>query len=72
MNEKRKRFINRFSENLYRLMNERKVSRESLAEKLDVSTRTIYFWQSDMRHPNYDQLIKIANILSVSIDGLLK
>ncbi|MCR4911538.1 MAG: helix-turn-helix transcriptional regulator [Bacilli bacterium] len=67
----KKHNINRFSTNLYQLMKERKVTKESLADELDVSTRAVYFWQSGQRCPSYDQLIKIAKILSTSIDGLL-
>ena len=52
-------------------MQEKKVTKESLADTLDVSTRTIYFWQSGERHPSYDQLIRLARVLSTSIDGLL-
>ena len=69
--KERKQIINRFSLNLYRLMQEKKVTKESLADTLDVSTRTIYFWQSGERHPSYDQLIRLARVLSTSIDGLL-
>lgn len=62
---------NRFGLNLYRLMENQNVTREELADKMDVSERTVYYWLSDQRHPGYDQLIKLSHILSVTIDGLL-
>lgn len=62
---------NRFGLNLYRLMETQKVTREMLADKMDVSERTVYYWLNDQRHPGYDQLIKLSQVLSVTIDGLL-
>lgn len=52
-------------------MEAQKVTRESLADKMDVSERTVYYWLNDQRHPGYDQLIRLSQILSVTIDGLL-
>lgn len=62
---------NRFGLNLYHLMEDLKVTRESLADKMDVSERTVYYWLNDQRHPGYDQLIRLSKVLSVTIDGLL-
>lgn len=62
---------NRFDINLYRFMEKRNVTREMLADKMDVSERTIYYWLSGQRHPKFDQLIRLSQILSVTIDGLL-
>ena len=62
---------NRFGLNLYNLMEVQKITRESLADKMEVSERTIYYWLNDQRHPGFDQLIKLSQILSVTIDGLL-
>ena len=62
---------NRFGLNLYHLMESQKVTRENLADKMDVSQRTIYYWLNDQRHPGYDQLIRLSQIFSVTIDGLL-
>ena len=62
---------NRFGLNLYQLMEAKEVTREALADMMDVSERTIYYWLNDQRHPGYDQLIKLSNVLSVTIDGLL-
>ena len=63
--------VNRFGINLYRLMEKQNVTREVLADLMDVSERTVYYWLCDQRHPGYDQLIRLSRILSVTIDGLL-
>ena len=62
---------NRFGLNLYQIMETQKVTRESLADTMNVSERTVYYWLNDQRHPNYDQLIRLAETLSVTIDSLL-
>lgn len=62
---------NRFGLNLYRIMERKKVTRESLAESMNVSPRTIYYWLNGQREPGYDQLIKLSLLLSVTTDGLL-
>lgn len=60
-----------FGLNLYRIMEAKSVTREMLAESMDVSERTVYYWLNDQRHPGYNQLIRLSQLLSVTIDGLL-
>ena len=48
------------------------LTQEKLAEKLDVSTQFIYQIEHDVRMPSVANLIKLSNILDVSIDFLLK
>ena len=62
---------NRFAEQLLLLRTETSISRAQLAEKLNVSVRLISYWESGQRECDFDMLIKIANLFSVSIDYLL-
>ena len=48
------------------------LTHEKLAEKLDVSTQFIYQVEHDVRMPSVANLIKLSDILDVSIDFLLK
>ncbi len=48
------------------------LTQEKLAEKLDVSTQFIYQIEHDVRMPSVANLIKMSDILKVSIDFLLK
>ena len=48
------------------------LTQEKLAEKLDVSTQFIYQIEHDVRMPSVANLIKLSDILDVSIDFLLK
>ena len=61
----------KFAEQLNGLRIENNLSRAKLAEKLNVSPRLISYWESDQRECDFDMLIKIADIFSVSIDYLL-
>ena len=61
----------KFFERLYELRMESNLSRAQLAEKLNVSVRLISYWENGQRECDFDMLIKIANLFSVSIDYLL-
>ncbi len=62
---------NKFMEQLKLLRLENNLSRASLAEQLNVSIRLISYWENGKRECDFDMLIKIADIFSVSIDFLL-
>ena len=61
----------KFFERLYELRVESSLSRAQLAEKLNVSVRLISYWESGQRECDFDMLIKIADLFSVSLDYLL-
>ena len=61
----------KFSEQLTGLRIENNLSRAQLAEKLNVSVRLISYWETGQRECDFDMLIKIADIFSVSLDYLL-
>ena len=62
---------NKFGEQLSGLRIENNLSRAQLAEKLNVSVRLVSYWENGQRECDFDMLIKIADIFSVSIDYLL-
>ena len=62
---------NKFSEQFNGLRIENNLSRAQLAEKLNVSARLISYWENGQRECDFDMLIKIADLFSVSIDYLL-
>ena len=61
----------KFFEQLYSLRVECNMSRAELAEKLNVSVRLISYWENGQRECDFDMLIKIADLFSVSVDYLL-
>ncbi len=62
---------NKFCEQLKTLRVENNLSRAQLAEKLNVSVRLVSYWENGERECDFDMLIKIANLFTVSIDYLL-
>lgn len=62
---------NKFSERLYLLRIENNLTRLQLATSLNVSVRLISYWENGKRECDFDMLIKISNLFSVSIDYLL-
>ena len=61
---------NKFSEQLKELRTENNLSHSQLANKLNVSVRLISYWENGERECDFDMLIKIADLFSVSIDYL--
>ena len=61
----------KFFEQLITLRMENNLSRAQLAEKLNVSVRLISYWEAGQRECDFDMLIKIADLFSVSLDYLL-
>ena len=62
---------NKFAEQLYSLRLENGLSRAQLAQKLNVSTRLISYWENGQRECDFDMLIKIADLFTSSVDYLL-
>jgi transcriptional regulator with XRE-family HTH domain len=60
-----------FSKILRELRNERKLTQQELADKLDVSRMTINFYESNRRTPDINFAIKAANFFNVSVDYLV-
>ena len=57
--------------NLYRCLQKVDKTIEDIAFDLGVSTRSIYYWSTGERIPDLDNLIEIANYLSIKVDDLL-
>ena len=62
---------NKFKERLKELRLECNMPRTKLAEILNVSVRLISYWENGERECDFNMLIKIADLFSVSIDFLL-
>ena len=63
--------MNKFSKRFYELRCEQNLTRAQVAEKLSVSVRLISYWENGKRECDFDMLIKISELFSVSIDYLL-
>lgn len=61
-----------FSEKLTALRTSRKMTQEQLAEKLDVTRQSVQKWESGASFPSIDKLVAIADLFSVSLDGLCR
>jgi transcriptional regulator with XRE-family HTH domain len=48
-----------------------KYTQQELADKLNVTQRTIAFYEKGDRHPDFDTLITLATIFDCSVDYLL-
>ena len=62
---------NTFAEQLIALRTESNLSRAQLAEKLNVSVRLISYWENGQRECDFNMLINIADLFSVTLDYLL-
>ena len=67
-----KEFIkNTFAERLKELRLENDLTRQQLADNLNVSVRLLSYWENGERECNFDMLIALSKVLNCSIDYLL-
>ncbi|MBO4886777.1 MAG: helix-turn-helix transcriptional regulator [Firmicutes bacterium] len=59
------------AENIRKYRKERKLTQETLAEILGVTTGAVYKWESGMSIPELDLIVKMADFFDVSVDALL-
>ncbi|MCL2570365.1 MAG: helix-turn-helix domain-containing protein [Firmicutes bacterium] len=60
-----------FAENLKKLRKDFRYTQKDLAEKLKLNQSNISDWENGISRPDYENLIKLADIFDVSIDELL-
>ncbi len=63
---------NNFANNLKSLRYQYNLSQKDLAQKLNVSHKTISHWESGYTEPSLDILITLKNIFNVSYEDLIE
>lgn len=61
-----------FSEKMQAIRIERNLSQEEMAELIGVSRQAVAKWEAGLSYPDIDNLIKISDLLRVSLDRLLR
>ena len=64
-------FVATFGDRLRYLRQQNKVKQSDIAKLIGVSERALRFYENGDREPNIDQLIKLADYFSVSVDYLV-
>ena len=64
-------YNNKFAERLRELRLEAGLSRQELADKLNVSVRLLSYWENGQRECNFDTLIALSTLLNSTTDYLL-
>lgn len=59
---------NYFAKNIIYLRKRKNMSRQELADKLDVGLSTVACWENGLRTPNMEMLANIINIFDVKTD----
>jgi len=60
-----------FGKQLKQLRRERGVSQKFIAEQLGISRQAVSKWESDTAQPDLDNLVKLSEVLEVSVDTLV-
>lgn len=63
--------MNKFAERVRELRTKKGLSRKELANRLGTLQRNISYWELGQRECSFDMLLKIAEVLDVSVDYLL-
>ncbi|MEH7361002.1 helix-turn-helix transcriptional regulator [Priestia aryabhattai] len=59
-------------EQLQKLREEKKMSREDLAGEMNVSRQAVYKWENNKGYPDIENLIKLSELYNVPLDELIK
>ena len=62
----------KLGEQLQRLREAKNMSREELAQQMNVSRQAIYKWENDKGYPDIQNLLKLSEIYETTIDELIK
>lgn len=60
-----------FAEHLKTLRKQVKLTQTQIAEKLNISQQAYASWERGVKKPTQDNLVKIAQVLNVSVDYLV-
>ena len=60
-----------FAERLKALRKQVKLTQAQIAEKLDISQQAYASWERGVKKPTQENLVKIAQVLNVSVDYLV-
>lgn len=58
--------------NIKSLREQRKLTQEQIAEKLDISFQAVSSWERDEYKPDTDKLIRLAELLDVSVSAIVE
>jgi transcriptional regulator with XRE-family HTH domain len=59
-------------EQLQRLREQKNMSREELAQEMNVSRQLVYKWENNKRYPDIENLIKLSELYEITLDELIK
>lgn len=59
------------SKNIKKLRNERKMTQDSLAEKISVTRQTVSSWENDRTQPDVEMLGVLADVFGVSLEEII-
>jgi transcriptional regulator with XRE-family HTH domain len=62
----------KLGEQLKKLREERNMSREELAQKMNVSRQAVYKWENNKGYPDIQNLIRLSEIYGTTVDELIR
>lgn len=65
-------FLPELGKTIRQIRQQKKLSQEAFAEKLDVSRQTVYNWETNQVYPSLENLMEICKVFKVSMSAFLK
>ncbi|PGQ86038.1 transcriptional regulator [Priestia megaterium] len=62
----------RLGDQLQRLREEKNMSREELAQQINVSRQAVYKWENNKGYPDIQNILRLSEIYETTIDELIK
>lgn len=68
----RGRWYMELGEQLQKLREQKNMSREELAQEMNVSRQAVYKWENNKGYPDIENLIKLSDLYNITLDKLIK
>lgn len=68
----RGRWYMELGEQLQKLREQKNMSREELAQEMNVSRQAVYKWENNKGYPDIENLIKLSDLYNITLDELIK
>ena len=59
-------------EQLQKLREQKNMSREELAQEMNVSRQAVYKWENNKGYPDIENLIKLSELYEITLDELIE
>lgn len=61
-----------FGNNLKKALKTKNITKEKIAEIMDVDPRSVAYWTDGIKFPRLEKIVRICEVLDVTLDNLVR